>query len=207
MGEWQIQLCFSDSMRPIESSVTAVAAAPHHDDEVRQVVPTQLKALSHIQRQKKSLMLLKCTVVSTSTLKNKIIPEKTKDNHESMLCNETMQSCCFSTPKKNLQPSTTAKGKEVVLKMRQPSTAFHSEGTRMLTMIENDAVASLLPTVHAFVKFEYDGKHWGGICTDHYKWCVNTIIYSGDSYYLFQSCLGLFQSCFNLFRHVWIHFS
>ena len=187
-GQWQIRLSFAETMRPTESSVMAIAAAPHHDDDdaVKQIIPTRLQALSYIQRQKKSLMLLKCTVVSTSTLSSKKtkptpIVSGTNEDCETMFCTETMQnSCFFSTPKTNLL-STTTTGKDVVLKMRQPSSDFNSEGTKMLTMIENDVLASLMPTVHAFVKFEYGGKHWGGMCTDHYKWCINTIIFSGNT--------------------------
>ena len=102
-GQWQMRLSFAETMRPIESSVMAIAAAPHHhyNADIKPVIPNRLQALSHIQRQKKSLMLLKCTVVSTATLLFKkinltlmVISDADHDD-ETMFCTETMQLSCF----------------------------------------------------------------------------------------------------------------
>ena len=61
------------------------------------------------------------------------------------------------------------------------TAASQVEGSNMLRMLENDAVAALMPPVHAFLKFDYGGQTWGGMCTAHYDWCVNSIIYPGAS--------------------------
>ncbi len=174
--QWAVQLHLDKATTP------GVAAAPHYydyeDSDEKQTVHNriaQLHAHGHIQRQKKNLMLLKCTVTGVSRTTLRAAPPAELDAQTAALyCNESMLS-------QTTIVDECWRGQTAVLKVRQPAADFQVEGTNMLRMLENDTVAALIPVVHAFLKFDYDGRTWGGMCTGHYDWCVNSIVYPGPN--------------------------
>ena len=153
--------------------VVAIAAAPHSLDivVVRSSRLSMICAHSLIQQEKEDLMVLKCTIVEAEE------PTSAEDDDD---------ECAKG-------------GAEVVLKIRHPCTAFQSEGGRMLKMLENEAVSALMPHVHAFLKFELDGKSWGGMCSGHYSWSVNNIVYPGASSAGSSHCPAMLQRCSTFF--------
>ena len=185
---WQVQIRFDHEvlLKHHAPIVYGVAAVPHHETGSGTKVAL-LHAHSHVlQRRKRNLMLLKCTIggvlLADASPPFWVAPPEVQQDSDGLLCTE---SALDALPPQRYRSDAKEeeecrRGVPAVLKMRQPAAAFfQSEGMRMMQMIENDAVAALLPPVFAFVRFELNGKRWDGMCTGHCDWCVNMLIYPG----------------------------
>lgn len=172
------RLRFSSQVNAKAPEILAHCASPH-SEHIKRLDELYVHSFAHHPKQ--DVMVLQCTL--------RLLPAAdtppdapsgdtpSGDDDETpadplLRCAEKM-SDVFSKTEKNSE--------QVVLKVREPAKAFFTEGTKLLEMLRNAALAALLPPVHAFMSFEMDGKRWGGVCTAYCPHCVNHIVFPGKN--------------------------